>query len=97
MTTVERTSADVDAAQSDPKTDTDDTWWTHLGNDGAEGDEALTRLHGLLVRASRHQVWRLRDLLHGADADEIEANPRAASVRLRAVERVRPALRGAAS
>ncbi len=32
-----------------------------------------------------------------ADADEIEANPRAASVRLRAVERVRPALRGAAS
>jgi 16S rRNA (cytosine1402-N4)-methyltransferase len=32
-----------------------------------------------------------------ADADEIEANPRAASVRLRAVERVRPAFRGAAS
>jgi 16S rRNA (cytosine1402-N4)-methyltransferase len=32
-----------------------------------------------------------------ADADEIEANPRAASVRLRAVERVRPAARGAAS
>jgi 16S rRNA (cytosine1402-N4)-methyltransferase len=31
-----------------------------------------------------------------ADAAEIEANPRAASVRLRAVERVRPAARGAA-
>jgi 16S rRNA (cytosine1402-N4)-methyltransferase len=31
-----------------------------------------------------------------ADAAEIEANPRAASVRLRAVERVRPASRGAA-
>ncbi len=31
-----------------------------------------------------------------ADADEIEANPRAASVRLRAVERIRPTLRGAA-
>lgn len=72
MTTVERTSADVDKSPSDAKTDTDDTWWTHLGNDGAEGDEALARLHGLLVRASRHQVWRLRDLLHGADADEID-------------------------
>jgi 16S rRNA (cytosine1402-N4)-methyltransferase len=31
-----------------------------------------------------------------ADADEIEANPRAASVRLRAVERIRPTVRGAA-
>jgi len=31
-----------------------------------------------------------------ADAAEIEANPRAASVRLRAVERVRPVVRGAA-
>jgi 16S rRNA (cytosine1402-N4)-methyltransferase len=41
----------------------------------------------------------LRLLTRGAeraDADEIEANPRAASVRLRAVERVRPAARGAA-
>ncbi len=42
----------------------------------------------------------LRLVTRGAEragADEIEANPRAASVRLRAVERIRPALRGAAS
>jgi RNA polymerase sigma-70 factor (ECF subfamily) len=72
MTTVDRTSAGVDASHGDPIADDDDTWWTHLGNDGAEGVEALTRLHVLLVRASRHQVWRLRDLLHGADADAID-------------------------
>lgn len=72
MTTAERTSADIEASPSDPTADNDDTWWTHLGNEGAMGDEALARLHGLLVRASRHQVWRLRGLLHGADADAID-------------------------
>lgn len=49
-----------------------DTWWTHLGEDGPEADEALARLHGLLLRASRHQVWRLRDLLNGASASQID-------------------------
>ena len=71
MTTVERAGTDVDAF-ADPTPASDDTWWTHLGDAGPQGDEALARLHQLLVRASRHQVWRLRDLLHGADADEID-------------------------
>jgi RNA polymerase sigma-70 factor (ECF subfamily) len=66
VTTVERETAEVGTPRDD------DTWWTHLGDEGPEGDLALARLHGLLVRASRHQVWRLRDLLHGADADRID-------------------------
>lgn len=66
MTTVER------AASRAVATGGDDSWWTHLGDDGPEGDRALARLHELLVRASRHQVWRLRDLLDGADAEDID-------------------------
>jgi RNA polymerase sigma-70 factor, ECF subfamily len=85
MTTVERASTDIDTDTGSPDvpdssdtsdtsdtSDGDDTWWTHLGDAGPEGDLALTRLHELLVRASRHQVWRLRGLLHGADATEID-------------------------
>jgi RNA polymerase sigma-70 factor (ECF subfamily) len=79
MTTVERASpdsdADTDADTSgipDASSGGDDTWWTHLGEDGPAGDLALKQLHELLVRASRHQVWRLRGLLHGADATEVD-------------------------
>lgn len=72
MTTVERPSTDISATGDDQTPDGDDPWWTHLGDDGPRGDLALERLHQLLVRASRHQVWRLRDLLTGTDADEID-------------------------
>lgn len=72
MTTVERPSTDISASADDQAADGDDTWWTHLGDDGPRGDLALERLHQLLVRASRHQVWRLRHLLNGTDADEID-------------------------
>ena len=72
MTTVERASTDISASAGEQTAGSDDTWWTHLGDDGPDGDLARGRLHQLLVRASRHQVWRLRDLLHGADADEID-------------------------
>ena len=71
MTTVERAGTDVDAF-ADPTPASDDTWWTHLGDAGAQGDEARARLHQLLVRASRHQVWRLRDLLPGAGSGDLE-------------------------
>ena len=53
---------------------------------------------GPAVRAGGHEP-ALRLVTRGAeqaDAAEIADNPRAASVRLRAVERVRPAARGAA-
>lgn len=66
MTTVERETSAVGTPSDD------DTWWTHLADGGPEGDLALARLHELLVRASRHQVWRLRGLLHGVDADRVD-------------------------
>jgi len=72
VTTAEQESADVRTPTAGATAAEDDTWWTHLGEDGPEGGLALTRLHELLVRASRHQVWRLRGLLPGADADQID-------------------------
>jgi RNA polymerase sigma-70 factor (ECF subfamily) len=50
----------------------DDAWVTDLTDHGPTGQQALARLRDLLLRASRHQVWRLRDLLPGAGAGELE-------------------------
>lgn len=66
MTTAEPTTTDTGVPAPD------DAWLADLTDDGAAGQEALERLHGLLLRASRHQVWRLRDLLPGAGAAEID-------------------------
>ncbi|MFZ5849590.1 MAG: RNA polymerase sigma factor [Actinomycetota bacterium] len=49
-----------------------ETWLTDLSDDGPAGDLALRRLRELLLRAARHQVWRLRDLLPGAGAADLE-------------------------
>ena len=66
MTTAERTAAGVGRPLEE------DAWWSHLADDDPAGREALARLHELLLRASRHQVWRLRGLLPGAGSAEIE-------------------------
>jgi RNA polymerase sigma-70 factor (ECF subfamily) len=50
----------------------DESWVTDLTVDGPAGTEAVRRLHDILLRASRHQVWRLRHLLPGAGARELE-------------------------
>jgi RNA polymerase sigma-70 factor (ECF subfamily) len=50
----------------------DDAWLTDLTDDGAAGQQALGRLRELLLRATRHQVWRLRDLVPGAGAGDLE-------------------------
>ena len=50
----------------------DDGWQADLRDSGPAGQEALLRLRALLLRATRHQVWRLRDLLPGAGAAELE-------------------------
>lgn len=50
----------------------DDTWLADLADDGPAGQQALVRLRELLLRATRHQVWRLRDLLPGAGSGELE-------------------------
>lgn len=66
MTTVNPVSPDVVQPPAD------DGWVARLTDDGAVGQEALARLRELLLRAARHQVWRLRDLLPGADSGELE-------------------------
>jgi len=50
----------------------DESWVADLTVDGPAGAEAVVRLHAILLRASRHQVWRLRGLLPGAGAGELE-------------------------
>lgn len=74
MTTAERANPDVSspACNTGGSAGTDASWWTHLGEDSVDGRAALTRLHELLVRASRHQMWRLRGLLPGVDAQQID-------------------------
>lgn len=66
MTTVEPTAPDVVPAGPD------DEWWGDLTDDGAAGQEALRRLRHVLLRAARHQVQRLRNLLPGAGPGDLE-------------------------
>jgi RNA polymerase sigma-70 factor, ECF subfamily len=56
---------------SDTERDPED-WVLALSLDGPEHDIALSRLHALLVRAARHQVWRMRPMLAGAGPEQIE-------------------------
>lgn len=65
------TSNDTAAARVSTATD-DEAWVADLTGGGAAGDAALRRLHDVLVRATRHQVWRLRGLLPGAGPGELE-------------------------
>ena len=66
MTTVNPTTPPVAPAA------TDQAWLSDLAGDGPAAQAALTRLHELLLRASRHQVRRLSGLLPGAGATELE-------------------------
>lgn len=65
MTTVNPAAAEMTAGP-------DESWIADLTLDGPAGQLALGRLHVVLLRASRHQVWRLRDQLPGAGATELE-------------------------
>jgi RNA polymerase sigma-70 factor, ECF subfamily len=66
VTTVNPTTPDVVPPPSD------DAWLADLTDEGPAGQQALAHLRELLLRAARHQVWRLRDLLPGAGAGELE-------------------------
>ena len=57
---------------ADLATDDSIDWPAALVLPGPEQDEALRRLHTLMVKAARHQVWRMRDMLHGRGADFYE-------------------------
>jgi RNA polymerase sigma-70 factor (ECF subfamily) len=47
-------------------------WVAALTSPGREQDEALRDLHGLMIRAARHQVWRMQLMLRGAGHDTCE-------------------------
>ena len=49
-----------------------EAWVADLAAAGPAQELAQRRLHKLLVGAARRQVWRLRDLLPGAGAGELE-------------------------
>ena len=66
MTMVSPTASGVPPPMSD------EAWTADLGSNDQAGQLALRRLHDVLLRASRHQVWRLRDLVPGAGAGELE-------------------------
>jgi len=66
MSTVNAPSPDVDAPDDETE------WILGLTSPGPSGDAAQRDLHALLLRATRRQVWRLRDRLPGAGAVELE-------------------------
>jgi RNA polymerase sigma-70 factor (ECF subfamily) len=66
VTTVNPATPEVERPTSE------ETWPADLTDDGPAGQLALRRLREVLLRATRHQVWRLRDLLPGAGAAELE-------------------------
>ena len=47
-------------------------WVTALSTPGPQQDSALRELHALMVRAARHQVWRLRDALPDASRTTLD-------------------------
>jgi RNA polymerase sigma-70 factor (ECF subfamily) len=47
-------------------------WVLALSTPGALQDEAMQRLHQMMVRASRHQVRRMRSMLAGVGNDRLE-------------------------
>lgn len=60
-------------AGSTPVTAPDDeTWVADLAASGAAGADAVRRLHDTLLRATRHQVWRLRGQVPGAGPGDLE-------------------------
>jgi RNA polymerase sigma-70 factor (ECF subfamily) len=60
-----------DVRHGTPRDDALD-WVSALSSPGLERDDALRRLHPLMVRAARHQVRRMRALLPHAGAQECE-------------------------
>ncbi len=57
---------------SESETIPDETWIADLVGDGPAGYAARQRLHELLLRATRHQVYHLRSQLPGAGQVDLE-------------------------
>jgi RNA polymerase sigma-70 factor, ECF subfamily len=59
----EQAPRDVQLADADQP-----DWVAALSSPGVQQDEALRLLHALMVKAARHQVWRMRAMLPGTGA-----------------------------
>lgn len=49
-----------------------ENWVEALSSPGPGQDHAMSRLHEMLLRASRHQVWRMRPALAGVGSERLE-------------------------
>jgi RNA polymerase sigma-70 factor (ECF subfamily) len=58
---------EVDLADADPP-----DWVAALASPGFQQDQALRRLHALMVKAAHHQVWRMRAMLPAVGASGYE-------------------------
>ncbi|EWT01489.1 RNA polymerase subunit sigma24 [Intrasporangium oryzae NRRL B-24470] len=56
----------------DPDEPGEPDWVSDLSSSGPRHEEALRRLHALLLKAARHQVWRMRDQLPGVGAVTVD-------------------------
>ena len=71
MTILGRDAPDHQPVTSDCEREPED-WVSALTADGPRRDAALAGLHALLVRAARHQVWRMRAQLGDPDAERVD-------------------------
>lgn len=62
----------VDETATGAEWDIDEGWENHLDDSGPRGANAQARLHDVLLRATRAQVWRLRHRLPGAGPQDLE-------------------------
>ena len=68
-----RSALDSSSEQTQSTTlDDTDAWLLALNADGPEHDAAVTRLHGLLLRAARHEVSRRRATLAHVRSEELD-------------------------
>lgn len=71
--TPESALRDDEVAGTEATTRTDAAaWFDDLSSPGPRRDAALRGLHGLLLRAARHQVSRMRPMLGGLGQDRVE-------------------------
>jgi RNA polymerase sigma-70 factor, ECF subfamily len=63
----DRVPPELDLADSEPA-----DWVADLSVPGPRQDRAMSGLHQMMLRASRHQVWRMRSALSGVGSERLE-------------------------
>src|SRR5665811_354375 len=63
----DRVPPGLDLVEAEPE-----NWVEALSAPGPGQDRAMDRLHQMLLRASRHQVWRMRSTLAGVGDERLE-------------------------